>query len=899
MVPPCRAIALGCGLIVALALVAPQQRVVAQIRGMTVAEAPLNFTAPLRKPGPVIPMAQPRPAPLLPSPIPAPVIQSQPVELPQAAAPAQPPAVPRSNEPSPNPAPGIRPQPSGPPQAGAPAQAPSGPPVGILRGERPSEVARTFRVPSIIGDSPAQAEQVIASARLVFRQAGAFYRAPVAIDCHKPVSARPSPDRETSGERAFALSSPDARVSHQSPAAGEEVLAGTTVEAWFELPSPMLVAVPSIIGDFPGQAEQAVAGAHLTLRPAAEISSGNAHVSRQCPAPGARVQAGTVVEAWFEAAPAPLILVPSIIGDSPAQAGQAIAGAHLVLKQGIGATSATARVSRQSPSADSRVQAGSEVDAWFEVIVPSIVGDVPERATEVIKGANLTLQQNGGSQSDGRVSRQSPSAGEWVGVGSSVTAWFAASPPSVTVPSIVGDSPADAGQAIAGAHLALREPTGASAATARVSSQSPSAGSRVQAGSDVDAWFEVLVPSIVGDIQEQAREVIKGANLTLQQNGPSQPDGRVSRQSPSAGEWVGVGSSVTAWFAASPPSVTVPSIVGDSPAEAGQAIAGAHLALRQPTEAPSATARVSRQSPSAGTQVKAGSDVEAWFEVTVPSIVGDNTALAKEATVGAGLNLQSAGQGNSASARVTRQSPTAGERVAVGTMVTAWFAAPASPIVGGTAPLKQPTAPINGSPTSEGSANGSATQPSITPPDEGTASALPPDRPQSPGSPQSPDSLRSPNSPQSQAAGPSGPIHQPKPPVAAAKPPPVTQGEPRSPNSPDAADQSVIDPSSPPVIDGRAAESLALAPAGTISLLTISSIALTLAFAALGYTVHHRQPGRRSRPLTKWNVVARSDPGRQSIDFVDNPAGPVLGLRIVRADGAVQVSWASEETLHA
>jgi beta-lactam-binding protein with PASTA domain len=729
--PPCRAIQLGCGLIVAMAVLAGPQHGAAQPRQAPAAGPSLRLTAPLLTPVPVAPpMPQPRPATVLPSLHPAPT---------------------------------IRPQPSEPAPVPVTAPAPSG--------QRPSEVARTFRVPSIIGDSPAQAGQVIASSNLVYRQAEASSRVPVVIDCEiifKQFTVSPSPD---------------ARVSRQYPAAGQDVRAGTTVEAWFEAAPLTLVAVPSIIGDSSGQAERVVAGAHLVLRQAAETSSADARVARQCPAAGGRVQAQTVVEAWFEAPATPLVLVPSIIGDSPAQAGQAVAGAHLALKQATEASSATARVSRQSPSARTPVKAGSDVEAWFEVTVPSIVGDTPEQAREVTKGANLTLQPNGGSQSDARASRQAPSAGERVAVGASVTAWF--------------EAPAT-------------------------------------------------------------------------------------------------------------PLVLVPSIVGDSPAQAVEAVAGAHLALKQATGASSATARVSRQSPSAGTQVKAGTDVEAWFEVTVPSIIGDSAALAKQATAGASLILQSAGSEQSAGAQVTRQSPTAGERVAARTTVTAWFAAPETSTPGKTAPSGQPpmgqspvdqapvgqapigqaAAPTNRAPTAEGNASGSAPPTANVSPNDTTPSPPPPD------------------SPWSQAQGSSGSTHQPEPAAAPAAYPPAGQAErlpPPSSNPPGAVDHSVIDSSPHPGTedrDGSDAQSSDLTSAVTARVVNFSSIALTLAFAALGCTVQHRRLGRRSRHLARWQVVARSDPGRQSISVLDTPAGPVLGLRVVHADRAVELSWVSKEVSH-
>ncbi len=203
-----------------------------------------------------------------------------------------------------------------------------------------------------------------------------------------------------------------------------------------------------------------------------------------------------------------------------------------------------------------------------------------------------------------------------------------------------------------------------------------------------------IVPSIMGDSPAQARVAVANARLMLPSAGPLPACARVVFQSPSAGRRVRRNSTVEARFEA--PSVTVPSIIGESLAQAGQVTAGAQLSLRPANDASSAGARVTRQSPTAGAHLQCGGTVEAFFEaqpvlVTVPSIIGDSPAQARRAIADASLSLYPAGAAQSASAQVTRQSPPAGERVSPGRTVEAWFvAAPPVAVLPNPRPMPEP-----------------------------------------------------------------------------------------------------------------------------------------------------------------------------------------------------------------
>jgi hypothetical protein len=121
-------------------------------------------------------------------------------------------------------------------------------------------------------------------------------------------------------------------------------------------------------------------------------------------------------------------------------------------------------------------------------------------------------------------------------------------------------------------------------------------------------------------------------------------------------------------------------------------------------------------------------------------------------------------------------------------------------------------------------------------------------------------------------------------------PNPAPAGAPSSAQqAPPAGPPDVVSPVEPP------AHPPASTPAATVDVVKFASVALLLGFAVFGWTVHHRRVRRRPRRLTKWKVVQRADPGRQSVAFLEDPAGPVLGLRIVQAHRAVELSWAKKE----
>lgn len=192
-------------------------------------------------------------------------------------------------------------------------------------------------VPSIIGDSPTEADQHLTAVQLALQPE---QRAPL---------------------------NPDGRVVRQSPQPGERVQRGSTVVATFEVPPPQLITVPSIIGVNPGEAERRLASAHLALRSDQRMPSGHeAKVVRQIPDAGQQVPRDTAVTAIFEVPPAPMVSVPAIVGVDATEAQRRLTTVNLTMRLESGTPSAPgATIVRQSPAPGRQVAQGTQVTIAF------------------------------------------------------------------------------------------------------------------------------------------------------------------------------------------------------------------------------------------------------------------------------------------------------------------------------------------------------------------------------------------------------------------------------------------------------------------------------------------------------------------------------------------------------
>jgi hypothetical protein len=192
------------------------------------------------------------------------------------------------------------------------------------------------------------------------------------------------------------------------------------------------------------------------------------------------------------------------------------------------------------------------------------------------------------------------------------------------VPSVVGQPQASAEAALVAASLSVGTVSFVNSFTVpegRVISQSPVAGSVVDAGSGVDLVVSlgppmVTVPDVVGQPRASAESALVAASLSVGtvtfELHFTVPEGSVISQSPLAGSVVIEGSPVALVVSLGPPMVTVPDVVGQPQASAESALVAASLSVGTVTEENSFTVPVGSvisQSPAAGSVVIEGSPV--------------------------------------------------------------------------------------------------------------------------------------------------------------------------------------------------------------------------------------------------------------------------------------------------
>jgi eukaryotic-like serine/threonine-protein kinase len=202
------------------------------------------------------------------------------------------------------------------------------------------------------------------------------------------------------------------------------------------------------------------------------------------------------------------------------------------------------------------------------------------------------------------------------------------------------------------------------------------------------------VPSVIGQLQANAIQAVNQANLTpitkplvcqadANGNTPCTTDqiNKVVRTDPAVGTFLAQGTIVTLYIGALPAPVPVPSVVGDSQADAQTALTKAGLTLApnpqtQPTNDPNQVGKVISQNPAANTTAPPNSPVSIVIGgpptvVGVPDERGQMFDTAQQTLVNAGFKVRKQTQANQAAAgTVLDMNPQAGTQVAQGTTVT-------------------------------------------------------------------------------------------------------------------------------------------------------------------------------------------------------------------------------------
>ncbi|HET9700115.1 MAG TPA: PASTA domain-containing protein [Burkholderiales bacterium] len=381
--------------------------------------------------------------------------------------------------------------------------------------------------------------------------------------------------------------------------------------------------------------------------------------------PGARetTTRGARVNIWVSEAPK--VRVPDLYSRMARDAEAILARSRLRLGEVTTepADADEGTIVRQSPPRGQAVDAGTPVSIWVaarrppepprEFAVPGVVGQPLRDAAIVLRRAGFRMVEAGSEESDqaeGSVSRQEPDKGTRAPRGTAVRVWVA-TVPMASVPDLRGIPVEAAGRRLRDARLRLGAQTAQPSLppAGEVITQKPLPGERLRADSAVDVVVgdgsRAQVPGLVGRRADAARDFLERAALrpgrvTTEES--ARPEGEVLRQRPDEGRLVARGSEVDYWVAV-PQKVAVPRIIGRSAAEAMAELTRLDLTGEQAgaEESSRPEGEVLRQEPVQGARVARGSRVEFWVAapvlVTVPDLSGMPGRLAAERVRAEGL----------------------------------------------------------------------------------------------------------------------------------------------------------------------------------------------------------------------------------------------------------------------
>jgi probable HAF family extracellular repeat protein len=512
--------------------------------------------------------------------------------------------------------------------------------ISILVSTGPAFVA----MPNVVGDTQAMASASITSAGLVL----------------SAVSTTAS------------LTVPAGIVISESPAAGTNVLAGSSAGILVSSGGSATDVVPNVVGQSLGAATTSLGDMGLVLGTttgsvSSTVAAGT--VISETPSAGTSVSAGSSVNLTVSVGSSAYTVVPNIVGDTQAQALTAITSAGLLfggLAQESSTTVPAGRVISQNPLPGLFEFAGNLVGFAVSVgpqpnTVPNVYGLTQAAAKSALAAVGLvgtvTLYPSTAMPA-GDVLGQNPAPGTYATAGSIVSLTVSSGSPSpqFTVPDLSTAQYIVAAEEISAAGLTLGAFTSQLSSTVSqgyVISQSPPAGTILTPGSPVNVVYSggshlYPVPNVVGQGQDLATENILNAFFYLavsRQSSTTVPDGVVISQTPAGGSQALLGAIISLVVSSGGPVMgTVPNTLYDPNAipygtvgtigQAFQAIYAAGFAVGSvttqipPTSVFVPANYVISQNPAPGTQAPWGTSInlvissgEAYSAV-VPNLVG-------------------------------------------------------------------------------------------------------------------------------------------------------------------------------------------------------------------------------------------------------------------------------------
>jgi beta-lactam-binding protein with PASTA domain/tRNA A-37 threonylcarbamoyl transferase component Bud32 len=259
-----------------------------------------------------------------------------------------------------------------------------------------------------------------------------------------------------------------------------------------------------------------------------------------------------------------------------------------------------------------------------KVAVPTVVGADQANAEAKLRqdGFHVDTALKTADQPAGQVIGQDPTGGTKAKKGSTVALTVSAGPQQVAVPQVVGLTVSSARGRLekAGLEASEREENSDTVAKGRVVSVSPSEGQKVDKGSSVTLVVssgkpQAQVPAVVGKSFDEASSTLQAAGFKVTRKDKESTDkdpGTVLSQSPKAGTQVDAGTAIALTVAKEPSQVAVPDVTGEDAAAAVAALSGQGFVIDQQSKdvtSPDGDGVVLEQTPTGGKKAKKGSKV--------------------------------------------------------------------------------------------------------------------------------------------------------------------------------------------------------------------------------------------------------------------------------------------------
>ena len=254
-------------------------------------------------------------------------------------------------------------------------------------------------------------------------------------------------------------------------------------------------------------AQLSAAGLRSVTRYETSLACPAGRVVGQNPSGGTVVRKGSAVILTVSSGPG-MSAIPDVVGEKQGVAVDTLraAGFRTAVTKAANATVPGGEVISTNPPATAIVLRGSRVQLLVSsgpqaVPVPDVVAQSQTDAEVALLNAGLKLgavTKESSNQTPGTVISQTPAPGTSVPAGAAVTLVVAKAPANVAVPNVVGKGPTKATNALSAAGFAVTTTTTTVTDTAennRVVSQSPSAGQSIKPGSTVTITIGMLASS--------------------------------------------------------------------------------------------------------------------------------------------------------------------------------------------------------------------------------------------------------------------------------------------------------------------------------------------------------------------------------------------------------------------